>query len=160
MNAARWIRVAWWCVPVGYALVLAAPSVTLPRDGLGLRRFVTPPLSPDLRLAQTFTMTTDGLRAIVVVPVAVDRPVTGRVRLELYDVNDDGRAVRVRGAEAPAGEPIQRGTYRFTFDPILNSRDHMYRMDLVADMAGGIAFWATKGERYDRGHLHANGHER
>lgn len=159
MTPARWLRAAWWLIPVLYALALATPSVTLPGDGVGIRRFQTPPLGPDLRLGQTFTMTGDGLHAIDVFPVVAAERVSGDVRFELYELRDNQR-ILVHIAEVLAEEVVTGQSYRFEFAPIPNSKDRTYRLDLVAAPAEGVAFWATKGERYEGGSMHANGRER
>lgn len=159
MNLARWTRVAWWLVPVIYTLLLAAPSVTLPGDELGIRRFETPPLSQDLRLGQTFTMTGDGLHAIEVFPVAVEEGVSGEVRFELYEARNN-QLHPVRIAVVLAEDVVRSRSYRFEFAPIPDSRDRTYRLDLVASPAEGVAFKATRGDRYRGGSMHANGRER
>lgn len=150
-------------VPVVYTLLLAAPSVTLPGDDLGIRRFQTPAVGPYMRLGQTFTMTADGLRAIEVFPVPVGGRVSGNVRFDLYEVYDLGsehRATLVRSAEIPAEELVKASSYRFEFAPIVDSEDRTYRLDFTASPGESIAFWATKGKRYDRGTMHANGRDR
>lgn len=159
MSLGGWPRVAWWSTPAVYVLLLAAPSVTLPGDDLGLRRFRTPPLGPDLRLGQTFTMTGDGLYAIDVFPVVAGERVSGDVRFELYDVGNDV-ATPIRTAEVLAADVVGEALYRFEFASIPDSHDRTYRLDLVASLAEGVAFWATKGERYAGGRMHANGRDR
>lgn len=159
MTPARWLRAAWRLIPVLYALALATPSVTLPGDGLGIRRFQTPPLDSELRLGQTFTMTAVGLHAIEVFPVAVDARVSGDVRFELYELREN-RLIPVSVAEVLAEEVVRGQSYRFEFAAIPDSKDRTYRLDLVAAPAGGVAFWATKGERYEGGSMHANGRDR
>lgn len=154
-------RGAWpWIIPVACALVLATPSVTLPGDDRGLRGFVTPPLGPDVKLGQTFTMTADGLRGIEVFPVAVDGTSSGEVRFELYelyDAGDDSRVILVRSAEVPVRDLLRSPSFTFSFEPIVASRNGMYRLDFVPVAAEGIAFWATKGARYEEGHMEING---
>lgn len=159
MKLARWMGVAWWAIPVLYMVLLAAPSVTLPGDDLGIRRFQTPPLSPDMRLGQTFTMTGNGLHAIQVFSVAVAGRVSGDVRFELFEVRDN-QLIPVRTAEILAEDVVRVSSYRFEFAPIPDSRDRTYRLDLVAAPAEGVAFWATKGDRYEGGSMHANGRDR
>lgn len=156
---ARWTGLAWACLPVAFAIVLASPSVTLPGDAVGVRRFRTPPLGPDLRLGQTFTMTGNGLRAIELFPVAVGERISGDVRFELYELRD-GRTIPLHVAEVLARDVLRAPSYRFEFAPIPDSRDHTYRLDLVAAPAEGIAFWATRGDRYEGGAMHANGRAR
>lgn len=150
---------AWWLVPAIYALLLAAPSVSLPGDDLGLRRFQTPPLGQDLRIGQTFRMTGDGLEAIELFPAAVGQAVSGDVLFELYEIRN-GEPIPVRAAEARAEDLVRAPSFRFDFAPIPDSRDRTYRMDLVAAAAEGVAFWATRGERYGGGRMHANGRDR
>ena len=152
------VRVTWCLVAVFYGLMLSAPSVALPGDDLGIRRFRTPPLGPDLRLGQTFLMTGNDLHFIEVFP-AVGERVTGDVRLELYEVRNN-LLVPVRMLEVLAEDVMRGSSYRFELAPVPNSKDRTYRFDLVAAPAEGVAFWATKGERYTGGSMHANGRER
>ncbi len=155
--------VARWAVPVASALLLVMPSVTLPGDNLGIRGFRTPPLGPDIRVGQTFVMPVDGLRAIDVFPAIVGNGPAGDVSFELYEVHDVGRerrVTRIRSLQVPAAFRLRGPSYRFAFAPILDSRDRTYRLDLVASGATGVAFWATRGERYPGGRMHANGRER
>lgn len=159
MKLARWMGVAWWAIPVLYMALLAAPSVTLPGDDLGIRRFQTPPLSPDMRLGQTFTMTGNGLHTIQVFPVAVAGRVSGDVRFELFEVRDN-QLIPVGTTEILAEDVVRAPSYRFEFAAIPDSRDRTYRLDLVAAPAEGVAFWATKGDRYEGGSMHANGRDR
>lgn len=158
MSVARWTRAGWWLLPVILALLLSAPSVVLPGDGLGIRRFQTPPIGPSLRISQTFSMTGDGLHAIEVLPVAPAERAAGDVRFELYEVRND-QLIPVRIAQVLADEVLDDPSYRFEFVPIPDSRDRVYRLDLVAAPAQ-VAFWATRGDRYEGGSLHANGRER
>jgi len=159
MSLARWVPVAWWLVPVVYIVLLAAPSVTLPGDDLGIRRFRTPPLGPDMRLGQTFTMTTDGLHAIDVFPASGGERIVGDVRFELYEVRNN-ELIPAATTEVLAEDVMSGPSYQFEFAPIPDSRDRTFRLDLVASPAEGIAFWATMGERYAGGSLHANGRDR
>lgn len=154
---------AWCLMPIAYGLLLVMPSIMLPGDNLGVRGFQTPPLGPNLRLGQTFLMTVDGLRAIEIFPVPVGGRLRGDVLFELYEIDAAGygrRVSRVRSQEVAVEELLTGLSYRFEFAPILDSRDRTYRLDLVASPAEGVAFWATKGDRYRGGRMHANSRER
>ena len=151
--------VVWCGVPLVFAALLATPSVTLPSDDLGLRRFQTPQLNPGVLLGQTFSMPGDGLYAIEVFPVAVGERVSGSVLFVLYDVTE-GHVVRVRGGVVAADSLLQSPSYRFEFPPISDSADHSYRLDIAPVQAEGVAFWATKGERYAGGSLRVNSQDR
>lgn len=154
---------AWWLMPIGYGLLFVMPSVMLPGDNLGIRRFRTPPLGPNIRLGQTFVMPTDGLHAIDVSPVGAGTRPAGDVLFELYELHDAGFervATRVRSLEVPAEDLLGGSSYGFDFTPILDSKDRTYRLDLVPSPAQGVAFWATKGERYPGGRMQVNGRER
>ena len=155
----RLTAVAWFGVPVVFAVLLAAPSVTLPADDIGLRRFQTPELGPDVQLGQTFNMPADGLHAIEVFPVAVGDPVSGFVRFVLYDVTE-GRAIRLRGTVVSTDSLVQAPLFQFEFPPIGDSADHSYQLDIMSESAAGVAFWATKGERYAAGSLRINNQDR
>jgi hypothetical protein len=104
-------------------------------------------------------MTGNGLRAIEVRPVAASGRVSGDVRFELYEVRD-GQLFLVRTGEVLAEDVLRGPSYRFEFVPISDSKDRTYRLDLVSAPAQGVAFWATKGDRYDGGSMHANGRDR
>lgn len=151
--------VVWVGMPVVLAALLTTPSVALPGDSLGLRRFQTPQLISGVLLGQTFDMPGDGLYAIEVLPVAVGDRVSGSVLFVLNDVTG-GPVTRVRGGVVTADSLIQLPSYRFEFPPIGDSADHSYRLDIVPAQAEGVAFWATKGERYADGSLQVNRQER
>lgn len=160
MIRAPWMALARWFVPAACGLMLAMPAATLPGDHVGIRRFQTPSVGPDIRLGQTFIMPVDGLHAIEIFPVSVGIPPSGDVLFELYEVGSERLATRVRNVEVPAEDLLRGSSYSFEFAPILDSKDHTYRLDLIASPADGVAFWATKGERYPGGRMHANGRER
>lgn len=148
---------AVWCtVPIVYVLLLTAQSVALPGDNLGLRRFQTPQLAPGVRVGQTFTMTADGLYAIEVFPTLAGARPSGYVRFEVYDVTDSSRPVPMRSASLMAEDLIRTPFYRFEFVPIAHSKNRVYRLDVLAWSAAGVAFLATRGERYEGGTLHMN----
>lgn len=155
----RWTAVVWVGVPAVFAVLLAAPGVVLPGDGVGLRRFQTPSLKSGVILGQTFSMPGDGLYAIEVLPVAVGDRVSGSVRFLLYDVTE-GHQTRVRVAKVAADSLIQAPSYRFEFPPIEDSADHSYQLDIASASAADVAFWATKGERYAAGSLRINNQDR
>jgi hypothetical protein len=153
--------VAWWLLSAVYALLLAAPGATLPRDPLGIRVFQTPPVGPSARFGQTFTMTADGLHAIEIFPLSAGGPVSGSVRFQLHELDRGYREVKVvRRGEAPAAEVVAAPSYRFEFAPIVDSNDRAYRLDVIGSAATGVALWATKGDRYPRGTMHVNGRDR
>lgn len=155
----RWAVAVWVSVPVVFAALLAAPSVALPRDDVGLRRFQTPQLDPGVLLGQTFSMPGDGLYAIEVFPVAARERVSGFVRFVLHDVTE-GHSTRVRGGVVAADTLMQGPSYRFEFPPIGDSADHAYQLDIAPVQAEGVAFWATMGERYADGSLRINNQDR
>jgi hypothetical protein len=103
-------------------------------------------------------MTTDVLYAIDLMPTPSGR-VRGDVRFELYEIRDGERTL-IRGAQAPAEDVLRAPIYRFEFAPVLDATYREYRVDLVASGAEGVAFWATKGGRYQDGSMHANGRAR
>lgn len=156
--AVRPSRVAWWAMPLAYAAMLASPSAKLPGDDPGLRRFQTPPVGSSLTLSQTFQMPVDGLRAIELVPVADAVATNGDVRFELHETYPPASVGRVRSAVVPAAV-VRPPVYRVEFLPILDSKERSYRLDIIG-LGQGPAFWATKGERYGGGAMHANGRER
>ncbi|MDA1183134.1 MAG: hypothetical protein O2930_00645 [Acidobacteria bacterium] len=155
----HWAVVVWCGVPLVIATLLATPSVTTPGDDLGLRRFQTPQLEAGMLLGQTFSMPGDGLYAIEVFPVAVGERVSGSVAFVLYDVTES-RFVPVRGAVVTSDSLMQSPSYRFAFPPIGDSADHSYLLNIAPRQTEGVAFWATKGERYEGGSLRINNQDR
>jgi hypothetical protein len=148
-------------MPVIYALVLAAPSVTLPGDARGLRRIQSPPIASDVRLGQTFRMAGNGLYGIEVSATPVIPNVVGMVRLDLYDVTTDREPLPpVRSVAVNATELVRAPSYRFEFPPIPDSEDRVYRADFISSDTTpntGVALWATQGTRYDGGAFLING---
>jgi hypothetical protein len=112
-----------------------------------------------MRIGQTFSMPGDGVYAIEVFPAAVGERVSGFARFVLYDVTE-GRPVRMRGGVATANSLMRAPSYLFEFPPIFDSADHRYRLDISTTEAEGVAFWATKGERYADGNLRISDHDR
>jgi hypothetical protein len=152
-----WI-LAWVIVGAALALPLAIPPVTLPSDGLGLRGFLVP-IDGDTAVSQTFTMTADGLQAVEFRPSATGDAVSGSVRFELTEV---GSGV-VRRGDLPARRLVSSPSYRLEFASIDDSKDSVFRLDLMSSEtapASGVAVWATKGKRYADGALQINGRER
>ena len=140
------------------AATLAMPPVRLPSDGLGVRRFLVP-IDGETEVSQTFTMTADGLRAVEFRPSAMDDAVSGSVRFEL---TEEGSGV-VRSGDLPAASLIASPSYRLEFASIDDSKDSVYRLDLMSsdvEPVSGLAVWATKGERYAEGALQINRRER
>ena len=150
--------VIWIFVVLGGAWTLvASPHRT--GDGLGLRRFVTPAVSNEVWISQTFEAGAAALSAVDLHPVAVG-PVAGRLRLELWDVAS-GRGERQ--AEIEATEFVRAGVYRFAFKPVEQSAGRTYRLDIrsAGDTAdSGVGLRATKGERYQAGALFIKGRQR
>ena len=99
------------------------------------------------------------MHAIEVFPAPVGERVSGFARFVLYDVTE-GRPVRVRGGVVTANSLMRAPSYLFEFPPIVDSADHSYRLDISTTQAEGVAFWATKGERYADGNLRINDHDR
>jgi hypothetical protein len=153
----------------GAAVIFVATAVSagtgkmfgLTGDRLGIRRFVTPEIASEWRIGELFRMNTGGLHAITIRPAVVGSP-AGRVRLELRSVTP--HAARVfRSAEVSAAEFAASDTYRFEFAPIPDSRDVIYRLDILSSPdapSRGVALRATRGERLTNGVLLINGVER
>jgi hypothetical protein len=152
-----WIA-AW--VMVGVALVgtLAIPSLSLPADSLGVRRFLVP-IDGDTEVSQTFVMTADGFHAVELHASALGEAVAGRVRFELLE---EGSGV-VRSGELEASDLLSTSSYLLEFEPIDDSKDSIYRLDLTSSPTSPVSdvgVWATKGARYPRGSLQINERER
>jgi hypothetical protein len=149
--------VAWVVAGIACIASLTIPPSRLPSDRLGLRR-IQVPLEPNMTVSQTFLMTADGLHAVEIVPARVDADVAGRIVLQLHEQGSDV----VRSAEVSGAEFTSAPSYRFEFEPIDDSRDATYRLDVLSSdssPARGIALWATKGDRAE-GTMLINGRER
>jgi hypothetical protein len=146
---------ALWLLP---GLALAATLFLPPPktgDALGLRRFRTIEVSPEYQVAQRFRMNAPGLNAIEIRPAAVG-PVSGRFRLTLRD--RDARNVE-RSAEVVAADFVRESRYLFAFDPIADSADHEYQLEIAvapSDPGRGVALWATRGDRPEGSALRIN----
>src|SRR5688572_14999458 len=110
MAAVRGWLPAWIGAGVMFVVAMTTPSVSLPQDELGLRRFPVDLASSTV--SQTFFMTANGLEAVEIATAATGSEVSGKVRLDLYDVTD---ANFVHGAEVRAAEFVKEPVYRFTF---------------------------------------------
>ena len=146
---------AIWCalgVLLAVGLVLP-PSKT--GEGLGLRRFRTVDVSGDYWIAQRFRMNAPDLTGVEIRPVAVG-PVSGRYRLTIRD--RDARNVE-RSTDVAAADLVRESRYRFRFEPIADSVDHEYQLEIApaADDPGrGVALWANKGARVEGSALRIN----
>jgi hypothetical protein len=159
LSLRRWATFAWLIVGALSLAMLAMSIVRLPSDEVGLlRRFPSPEIAPDIRISQTFEMTTDGLRDVEFSAVAIGQ-VSGDIRMELHDITGhDDRLMR--SADVGAADVVGVESYRFEFSPVLDSRNRIYQLDLTAsgtNPADGVAVWATKGERYTGGTMLVNG---
>lgn len=104
-------------------------------------------------------MTADGFHAIEFATASAGGAVSGNLRLEL---EEEGSGV-VRSAEVSAADVISAPSYRFEFRPIPDSKDSVYRLDVLSSersVSKGVAVWATKGERYAHGTMLINDRER
>ena len=117
-------------------------------DRLGLRRFVTPEVAGATRISEQFVMNRAGLQAIAVRAAAVGR-VDGEISVELWQVRTHTASIVRRGV-LRASDLVASDAYQFTFPPLSNSKDTMYRLVLASSSerpSHGVAFWATKGDR-------------
>lgn len=142
---------------------LAGLGGTLSSSGerLGVRRMVTPELSPEWRVSERFRMNTNGLSAITVRPVAVGSP-AGRIRLELRSLTAYAAPVS-RTVEVPVASLVRSSSYRFSFAPIADSRGVAYQLDISSSPGApsrGVAFRATRGEGLRNAALLINDRER
>jgi len=129
---------------------------------LGARRFVTPAVTTNLPLAQTFRMKMPDLNGIDLRAEAVGQ-VGGRIRLELVDFDIDRGPLVIRSAEIDARALVQGESYTLQFEPVADSDGHRFRLDILSSSdapSSGVGFWAGKGERYPDGPPVANERER
>lgn len=159
----RRIAAAAWVL----LLVVLAAGLLMPRgvtgDTLGLRRFQTPELVGGNRVAQTFLMDANGLRAIDFVPDRTGDRLSGTVHLELVLLETDTPEVVVRSLDVGPAEIIRSDFYRWAFAPITDSLHRRYRFEISAPGASngkGITVWATRGERLLYGDFLFNGAKR
>src|SRR5262245_13157868 len=100
--------------------MLAVPTVDLPHDERGrLRAFVSPEITGDIRVSQSFQMTGPQLQGFDFQPATVG-PASGDIALELHDITGHGDEL-LRGGHVRADQLVQVSRYRFTFAPIAES---------------------------------------
>ena len=159
MTALRGWIAAWIITGVVFVAALTIPSVSLPADELGLRRFSVD-VTPSTTISQTFLMPANGLEAVEITAETTGPVVTGDVRLDLYDVTDGVNFVH--GAEVRAADLVKAPVYRFTFPPIDDSEGQRYRIEVRASEPPptGVSVRATKGARYSGGTMLINDRER
>jgi hypothetical protein len=153
-----WIA-AWALVAAVAGISLIVRPVVLPADDVGVRGFQVP-VTGDIAVSQTFSMTADGLHGVQVRPEAVGDAPSGALTYELMEA---GSGV-VRRGEIPVTRVLASPSpFTVEFEPIEDSKDALYRFDLSSspsEPAKGIAVWATKGDRYAGGTLLINGRDR
>jgi hypothetical protein len=145
---------AWLLLGVVTGIALLTPPRSV-GNAVGLRRFLTPEVRLDARIAQQFRMDARNLVGIRIRAVAIG-PVGGNFRLTLRDQDDQSIT---RSADVPAAALVREEEYLFAFEPIRDSVDRMYEFDIAPSAAApgrGIALVATKGERLDEGGLRIN----
>lgn len=152
------IDFAWAAIGVLLAAALFLPPQHA-GERLGLRRFLTPEVSGEWRTAQRFRMDAPMLNGVEIQAAAVG-PVAGKYRLTLRD--RDARGVeRVRDVDAAA--LVQHGSYLFEFEPIEDSTEHEFELE-IAPLPGapgrGVALWATRGARAEDSALRINNQPR
>jgi hypothetical protein len=133
------------------------PSTT--GDALGIRRFRTPEIAGNLRIAQQFVMHEQLLTGVEIRPAAVG-PISGALRLTLTDVTT---GQRLRSSDVLAGDLVREDRFMFSVDEVDASKGHRFELGIASSSehpATGIAFWATKGERLEDAVLLINGKER
>jgi hypothetical protein len=159
MTALRGWITAWIVTGVVFVAALTIPSVSLPADELGLRRFSVD-IDPATTVSQTFLMPANGLEAVEITAEATRPEVTGDVRLDLYDVTDGVNFMH--GTDVRAADLVKAPVYRFTFPPIDDSEGQRYRIEVRASdpPPAGVSLRATKGNRYREGTMLINDRER
>lgn len=135
----------WGMIGVVNGWVLVAPP-DHPGNRLGVRRFAMPEIAAGMRIGQSFRMPLPDLNAVDVHAAAVG-PVSGRVRLELSDMNiNDGLIIRT--TEVAAADLVRDGSYRFQFDPVPESLDRTYQLGISSSPdapARGVVLLASRG---------------
>jgi hypothetical protein len=150
---ALWVLIA---VVMLWGLLYTPPTTG---DRLGLRRFRTPIVAGGARVAEQFVMRERNLTGVEIRP-AVMGPVSGALRVTLTDLTS-GKLVRV--ADIPAADLVRDRSFVFAVGRIADSRGHWFELAIASSPeqpAGGIAFWATRGDRLDNAMLLINGVER
>jgi hypothetical protein len=157
LNRHGWIM-GWTLVTAAAIISLTVPPLALPADDLGLRRFQVP-VNPEMTVSQTFAMTADGLHGVEFQPEAAGDAPSGSLTYELVE---SGSGV-VRQGQISVARALSSSPYTVEFEPIDDSKDAMFRFELLSspsEPARGIAVWATKGDRYRGGALQINGRDR
>jgi hypothetical protein len=149
----------------GILLAVLAGGLLLPRgltgDDLGLRRFRTPELVDGDRVAQSFMMDADGLRAIGFHVAPTSERHSGTVVFELLRLG--ATKTLVRRGEAAMADVVRGDQYRFSFEPVEGSLHQQYSFEIAVSgtaRAESMALWATKGEREPEGEFRFNGEPR
>lgn len=150
--------VALSCVAAGL-LLTGVPR--MPGNAFGLRAMVTPAIGQGLSLAQTFRMTSGGLRGVELSTVALTATPTGLVAFTLTDVTLPAQPLQVSRAEVPSARLAVADTFLLQFPPISSSMSRSYRIEVTSnDATTGVGLLATRGDRYVNGTLEANGRGR
>jgi hypothetical protein len=134
-----------------------APSAT--GDRLGLRRFKTPVVAGDVRVAEQFVMRERDLTGVEIRPAAIGS-VGGLLRLTFTDLTS---GTVIRAADIPAADLVRDRSFLFAVDRIQESRGHWFELAITSSPeqpASGVAFWATRGDRLGNAMLLINGAER
>ena len=140
--------------------LLLMPTYHLPYQERGVRSFATPPIVGAVYVGQIFEMTAPNLNGITVQPVPAD-DTRGRLEFRLVDLTSPSQDV-VRRMQVEA-QAVGQGSYRWSFDPIPDSKRREYLFQVVSSAdnpASGPAFRAARGDGYERGDLLINGVER
>jgi hypothetical protein len=157
-NPRRLARGLW--IAVGLVMIWAAVHTSSTTgDAPGIRRFRTPEVTGNVRLAQRFRMHESRLTGVAIYP-AVAGSAAGALRLTLTDLTT---ASLVRSADVAAADVVRDDRFVFSVGRVDASMGHWFELAITAspeEPATGVAFWATKGDRLEDAMLIINGHER
>ena|SRR5688572_26391001 len=155
----HWLASRLWFT-LGIVLVWGfwyAPSTT--GDELGIRRFRTPEITGEMRIAQQFVMRERMLTGVEIRPSVVG-DVGGTLR---FTVTDQTSEQVIQSVNVSARDVVKDDWFPLTIGRIDDSNGHWFELAIASapeDPARGVAFWATRGDRLPNAMLLINGAER
>jgi hypothetical protein len=143
-------------VALAWGLWYAPPTTG---DALGIRRFRTPEITGNTRIAQQFVMHERMLTGVEVRPSVVGE-VAGSLHFTFTDLTTEQV---IQSMDVSVRDVVKDDWFGIWIGRIDDSREHWFELAIASSSdapARGVAFWATRGERLDNAMLLINGAER
>jgi hypothetical protein len=137
----------------GYALFLRPHGV--PDTSGGGRTFLAGEIAAERSVAQTMRLEANGLHRIGVKPASYAETATGDVHFRLWDVTEEDALV-IRKDVHPAAHVLTGSTYRWEFEPVMDSAGRRFRLEVSAPATAagqGIGLVASYEDLYPDGAL-------